>query len=98
MTPKKSHEHTLKNAISDFLNDQHLDNKLAELDIINNWEKLVGTMIAKNTTEIKFRGTILYLKIESNALRNELMYQRGKIMALVNTEANQQLITDVNIR
>jgi hypothetical protein len=98
MTPKKSHEHTLKNAISDFLNDQHLDNKLAELNIINNWEKLVGTMIAKNTTEIKFRGTILYLKIESNALRNELMYQRGKIMALVNTEANQQLITDVNIR
>ena len=98
MIPKKSHEHTLKNAISDFLNDQHLDNKLAELNIINNWEKLVGTMIAKNTTEIKFRGTILYLKIESNALRNELMYQRGKIMALVNTEANQQLITDVNIR
>ena len=55
-------------------------------------------MIAKNTTEIKFRGTVLYLKIESNALRNELLYQRGKIMALVNTEANQQLITDVVIR
>jgi predicted nucleic acid-binding Zn ribbon protein len=98
MTPKKSHEHTLKNAISEFLHDQHLDTKLAELNIINNWEKLVGSLIAKNTNEIKFRGTVLYLKIESNALRNELNYQRGKIMALVNTESNQQLITDVVIR
>jgi predicted nucleic acid-binding Zn ribbon protein len=98
MTPKKSHEHTIKNAISDFLQHQHLDNKLAELNIINNWEKLVGAMIAKNTSEIKFRGSVLYLKVESNALRNELLYQRGKIMALVNTEANQQLITDVVIR
>lgn len=98
MKVKKSHEHTLKNAISDFLQSQHLDNKLAENNIIANWEKIVGAMIAKNTTDIKFRGTILYLKIESNALRNELAYQRGKIMALVNTEANQQLITDVVIR
>ena len=98
MIPKKSHEHTLKNAITDFLKSQHLDNKLAEKNIITNWEKLVGAMIAKNTTEIKFRGSVLYLKIESNALRNELMYQRGKIMAIVNTEANQQLIKDVVIR
>jgi predicted nucleic acid-binding Zn ribbon protein len=88
----------LKSAISSFLHDQHLDTKLAELNIINNWEKLVGALIAKNTTEIKFRGTVLYLKIDSNALRNELNYQRGKIMALVNTESNQQLITDVVIR
>ena len=29
MTPKKSHEHTIKNAIYDFLQHQHLDNKLA---------------------------------------------------------------------
>jgi predicted nucleic acid-binding Zn ribbon protein len=88
----------LKSAIYNFLHDQHLDTKLAELNIINNWEKLVGALIAKNTTEIKFRGTVLYLKIDSNALRNELNYQRGKIMALVNTESNQQLITDVIIR
>jgi predicted nucleic acid-binding Zn ribbon protein len=98
MKSKKENEQTLKSAISSFLHDQHLDTKLAELNIINNWEKLVGALIAKNTTEIKFRGTVLYLKIDSNALRNELNYQRGKIMALVNTESNQQLITDVIIR
>ena len=68
------------------------------MNIINSWERLVGALIAKNTQEISFKKGILYLKIESNALRNELTYQRGKIMAIVNTEANQQLIIDVVIR
>ncbi len=98
MQPKKSNEQTLKSAISDFLHSQHLDTKLAEMNIINSWERLVGALIAKNTQEISFKKGIMYLKIESNALRNELNYQRGKIMAIVNTEANQQLIIDVVIR
>lgn len=98
MQAKKSNEQTLKSAISEFLHSQHLDSKLAEVNIINNWERLVGALIAKNTQEIFFKKGVMYLKIESNALRNELMYQRGKIMAIVNTEANQQLITDVIIR
>ena len=40
----------------------------------------------------------LNIQIESAALRQELNYQRFKIVELVNKEAGMQLITDVVVR
>jgi hypothetical protein len=95
---RKSNEQTLKEVINDFLESNHMKGKLKEINIINNWEKLVGVLIAKNTTKIYFHKGKLHLHIESPPLRQELTYTRSKIVELVNREAGEELIDDVVIR
>lgn len=72
--------------------------KLSEINIINGWEKLVGALIAKNTSKIYFKNSKLFLHIDSAPLRTELNYQKSKLVDMVNKEAGEELITDVVVR
>jgi Dna[CI] antecedent, DciA len=95
---RKSNEQSIKDVISDFVQSNHMKNKLIEINIINNWEKIVGVLIAKNTTKIYFFKKKLFIHIESAPLRNELNYSREKIMELINKEAGEKLIDEVVVR
>lgn len=75
-----------------------MDGKLAEINVINNWEKIVGKLIAGQTRKIYFHEGKLHLQIESAPLRQELNYQRFKLVELVNKEAGRELIKDVVVR
>ncbi len=98
MVKRKSNEQSIKDVINDLFESNHMKGKLAEINIINNWEKLVGNLIAKNTSKIYFNKGKLYLHIDSAPLRNELNYSRSKIVELVNKEAGVELIDDVVVR
>ncbi|MEI6506847.1 MAG: DUF721 domain-containing protein [Bacteroidota bacterium] len=98
MKKRGSNEQSIKEVISDLMGSNHMKGKLAEINIINNWEKIVGKLIAKNTTKIYISKNKLYLHIESAPLRNELNYTRSKIVELVNQEAGTELIDDVVVR
>ncbi len=95
---RKSNEQSIKDVISDFIQSNHMKNKLIEINIINNWEKIVGVLIAKNTTKIYFFKNKLFIHIESAPLRNELNYSRSKILELINKEAGEELINEVVVR
>jgi len=95
---RQSNEHTIKEVINDFLESQKLKTNLTEINIINKWEELMGPLIAKKTTKIYFHQGKLFLYIESAPLRHELNFQRSRIIAIVNTEAGEQLIEDVVLR
>ena len=95
---RKSNEQSIKDVISDFLQSNHMKGKLMEINIINNWEKIMGVLIAKNTTKIYFAKGKLFIHIESAPLRNELNYSRSKIVELVNKEAGEELIDEVVVR
>jgi hypothetical protein len=98
MKKRRDNDQTLKEAIGDFFKSENMDGKLAETNIITNWEKIVGKLIAGETTKIYFHQDKLHLQIESAPLRQELNYQRFKIVDLVNKEAGIELIKDVVIR
>lgn len=95
---RKDNDQTIKEAIGDFFKSEKLDGKLAEVNIIAKWEQIVGKAIATQTTKIFFNANKLHLYIDSPALRQELNYQRFKLVELVNAEAGRELITDVVVR
>lgn len=95
---RSTNEQTLKDVISELFENNHMGGKLKEIQIINNWEKLVGNLIAKNTSKIYFHHGKLFLQIDSAPLRSELSYSKAKIIELVNAEAKETLIDDVVIR
>ena len=92
---RKSTEKPLKAAIEEFLDSFHLRDKLNEAKVIAAWEKVVGEMVAKKTGRLRIRNKVLFIKVESAALRNELMFARNKIIAALNREVGETVITEI---
>lgn len=94
---KKGNEYTLKQAIDEMLKTYRLDRKLDETRVVNAWEKVVGELISKYTAEVRVRDGILYVTLHSAALKQELMYRRSEIAALLNAECGAEIIREVVI-
>lgn len=92
---KKSNEILLKDAISAFLKENNLESKLNETRIISAWEGVVGKLISRHTNQMYIRDRVLYVKVDSAALREELTYQRSKLVKKLNHAAGIEAIDDI---
>ncbi len=88
---------TLKEALQMMVREFKLGNGLHESQIRESWSKVMGTMIARHTSNISLRKGKLYLKIDSAALKHELTYSKDKIKEIFNKELGGNVITDVLI-
>ena len=94
---KKTNEILLKDAISAFLKDNNLESKLNETKIISAWEGVVGKLISRHTNQMYIRDRILFVKVDSAALREELTYQRSKLVKKLNLAAGVEAIDDLKL-
>ncbi|MFV0237518.1 MAG: DUF721 domain-containing protein [Flavobacteriales bacterium] len=62
------------------------------------WEKIVGSYIASYTEKIGLRKHILYVKIKSPELRNELQYSRTKLIRNLNYTIGEDYIKDIKFK
>lgn len=92
---KKTNEILLKDAISAFLKDNNLESKLNETRIISAWEGVVGKLISRHTNQMYIKDRILYVKVDSAALREELSYQRSKLVKKLNHADGIEAIDDL---
>jgi hypothetical protein len=92
---KKSNSQSLGEAIREMLRVYKLDRKNAEVDAIKLWPSVVGDMINRHTKNLYIKSGKLYVKIDSPALKNELLYARTKIKDSINEKAGKEVITEV---
>jgi predicted nucleic acid-binding Zn ribbon protein len=91
----RSNEQTLRSAIEEFLKTFRLQDKLNETRVLQSWEKIVGPIVANHTLSLSIRKKVLFVKVDSAALRNELMFAREKIISALNTETGTLVIEDI---
>jgi predicted nucleic acid-binding Zn ribbon protein len=92
---KKPNEVFLGEAIRELVDLYNLKGKLGEASILAAWEKIVGTMFARHTSNLYIKRRKLYVVIDSAAIRNELSYARSKLVKLLNEEAGENVIDEV---
>jgi len=92
---KHSNDLSLGGAIKEFLKAYRLEDKVNETRIIKSWGKVLGKLVANHSRELYIKNRILYVKIDSAALRNELSYAKGKIVKALNKEVKADVIEDL---
>jgi len=95
---RKHNEKPLKAVIEELLELYRLKPKLDEAKVVEAWPVVAGEMIARNTREIYIRNGVLYVKVDSSALRNELLYAKSKLIAALNRKAGTNAISDIVLR
>ncbi len=95
---RNTNTQTLKQAIDRLLKAYGLGDKMAEYDIIDTWEEMMGKTISKRTKNIYFKNSVLYIELESSTLRNEMLMAKTKIMEMINEKAGRELVKDVVLK
>lgn len=93
---RKKNTQTLREVLKNYMVENHLDNKLAEIDLIGSWEKALGKTVARYTKNIYIRNRVLFVETSSAMVRNELMMIREEIRKRLNKEAGREVIDKIH--
>ena len=91
-------EFSMQDAIQEFLKKSRLKGDIQALQIEDVWEKNMGKTIAKYTDKIHIVNHTLFISSTVAPLKNELLYQKEKIIELVNEALGEKVIKEVVIK
>lgn len=95
---RRSKTISLSEAISDYIKEMNIGEKLNEASIINSWEEIVGRAISSRTSRIYIRDHVLYVYLRSSVVRNELLMLRQALKEKINGRIGAELIKDIVLR
>ncbi|MDR0427207.1 MAG: DUF721 domain-containing protein [Dysgonamonadaceae bacterium] len=75
-----------------FQDNPRIADKLAEARLLDYWNNRMNRTVSKYTTETFIRNRVLYVKVTSSVLKNELMMNRQNLIEKLNAEAGRNVI------
>jgi len=85
-------------ALKQFLNKSKLKNGIRAVQIESVWEQLMGKTISRYTDKIEIINSTLFIRTSVGPLKQELVYQKDKIIERVNEAMGERVITNVVIQ
>jgi hypothetical protein len=91
-------EMSIQEAMQQFLKNSKLKQGIQAMQIEEVWEKIMGKTVSKYTDKIQIIGSTLFVTTTVAPLKNELLYQKEKIIERVNEALGEKVIKEVVIR
>jgi predicted nucleic acid-binding Zn ribbon protein len=95
---RRSKTITIAEAVTDYIKEMNLGEKLSEAGVINSWEETVGKAISSRTTKIYIKDHVLYVNLSSSVVRNELFMLREVLREKLNQKAGTEAIKEIVLR
>ena len=89
---------SLGDVIKDFIDSNRLEKGLDKVRFEESWNAVMGNAISKYTTSIKLERDVLFVKLSSSVLREELSYGNRKIIDMINEELGKELVNKLVLR
>lgn len=91
-------QYSLAEALQQFLKQSRLKGNVQALQIQDIWEEIMGKTVARYTESIQIVNHTLFITSSVAPLKNELIYQKERIIQRVNEALGDNVIHDVVIR
>ncbi len=97
MSTRKYNNQSLKALIHEMLKNAGMEHKYLELEIIECYKKSVGEIIWKRTQEVYLKERTLVLKMSSGVLKQELFFEKKKLIDLINQQLEAPFIEEIEV-
>ncbi len=94
---RKSNEQSLGEVITDLLKVYRLDSRMKELDVKDAWKEVMGEVVSRKTLNVKLRGKILVVSLDSGVMKEEFSYNKQRIIEIMNEKLGEEVIKEVQI-
>ena len=90
-------EFSMQDAMKQFLKHSRLKQGIQSVQIEKVWEEVMGKTIAQYTDKLEIKGHTLFITSKVAPLKNELLYQKEKIIERINEAMGEKIIYEVKI-
>ena len=66
-----------------------------EVKAVNSWPKVVGPFIGSHTIDLSVKNHVLFVRVDSDALRNELSYSKSLLLKNLNEIVGKELLSEI---
>ena len=68
---------------------------LDEVKVINSWPQVVGPFIASHTIDLSIKNKVLFVRVDSDALRSELSYSKSLLLKNLNEVTGKEILNEI---
>jgi len=82
-------------AIKQLLKEYHLKPKFDEASVVASWERIVGKPVAKRTKRIYIRNKVLFIELDSPAMKSDLSFHKNQLLKTFETEFGKDVLKEI---
>ena len=97
MSLRKYTDQSLKTLISEMLKKSGMEKKFNELEVARCYNEVVGEVIARKTRSIYMREKTLIVRMDSGVMKQELSFQKTRIVNLVNEKLGFPFVEQMEV-
>ena len=94
---KRGELKNISKIIEDVFSQKHFRIGIDNIKVQEAWVKTMGKNIQKYTYKVYYKKGILYVKLKSSVLKEELTFEKVKIIKLINNELGKEYIKDMEL-
>ena len=94
---KRGELKNISKIIEDVFSQKHFRIGIDNIKVQEAWIKTMGKNIQKYTYKVYYKKGILYVKLKSSVLKEELTFEKVKIIKLINKELGKEYIKDMEL-
>jgi hypothetical protein len=91
-------EYSLGDAIRKFLEESRIKGGIQALQIEDVWEQIMGKTVARYTDKLQIINDTLFITTQVAPLKQELIFQKEKIIQRVNEVLGQKTISKLVVQ
>ncbi len=91
-------EKPLKGLVDQLLRAYGYQDQLDEIELIKLYEETAGKIFTNHTTRIYYKNKILYVHLDSAALKQELSYIKEALILKLNQGIGRRIVEEIVIR
>lgn len=80
------------------IKENPLEHGINNIRIKQVWSLILGPGVGNYTLDLLLKNQVLYVRLSSPIVREELSYGKSKIIALLNEELKQEVVKDIVFR
>ena len=92
---KRGEIKNISKVLEDVISQKHFKVGIDNLRVQEAWVKTMGENIQKYTYSVKFKRGILYIKLKSSVLKEELIFEKNKVITLINKELGKEYVKEL---
>ena len=97
MMSKRGELKNISKIIEDVFSQKHFRIGIDNIKVQDAWGKTMGKNIQKYTYKVYYKKGVLYVKLKSSVLKEELTFEKVKIIKLINKELGKEYIKDMEL-
>ena len=94
---KRGELKNLSKIIEDVFSQKHFRIGIDNIKVQEAWVKTMGKNIQKYTYKVYYKKGVLYVKLKSSVLKEELTFEKVKIIKIINKELGKEYIKDMEL-